>query len=61
MAIGPTGGPMFNQAYFLLSAMSPVEAARILSVEIDLRFWLGNNRLELSASEIAELKAIFRA
>lgn len=51
----------FQRAIGLLEPLGPIEAAKILSVDIDLREFLTSNRLELDETEIRELKAYFRA
>jgi len=56
MAISPD----FTNAVQALQAMSPSEAARIVSSEIDLRNFLANNRFELTEIEISELRSNFR-
>lgn len=59
-SIGRTGVG-FQQAYYLLSAMSPIEAGRILASPIDLREFIQSHRLDLTDDDIRELKSIFRA
>lgn len=51
----------FQRATALLEAMGPIEAAKVLSVDIDLREFINSNRLELDETEIRELKSNFRA
>ena len=51
----------FQRATALLEAMGPIEGAKVLSVDIDLREFINSNRLELDETEIRELKSNFRA
>ena len=51
----------FQRAIGLLEPLGAIEAAKILSVDIDLRNFIQSNRLELDETEIRELKAYFRA
>ena len=50
-----------QRATALLNALGPIEAAKILSVPIDLNEFIMSNRLVLDETEIRELKANFRA
>lgn len=49
-----------NDATSLLSAMGPVEAARLVSDDRDLHAFLRDHGFELTEEEILELKARFR-
>ena len=50
-----------QRAIAILSNVAAVEAAKILSVPLDLREFIDSNRLSLDETEIRELKAYFRA
>jgi hypothetical protein len=52
--------PEFTNAVMALQALSPAEAARIVSSDIDLRNFLNDHRFELTETEIMELKSNFR-
>ena len=51
----------FQRAIAILSNLGPIEAAKILSVPLDLNEFIMSNRLVLAETEIRELKAYFRA
>lgn len=51
----------YDEAHFLLSAMDPLQASKLLGNATDLQEFIESNRLSLDESEIAELKSIFRA
>ena len=52
--------PQFNTAVGILQSMNPLDAARIVGSDVDLRYFLEDNKLELTAQEIEELKSNFR-
>jgi len=52
---------MYDEAYFLLASLDPISAARLLNDPTALRDLLDTYRLDLDESELAELRAAFRA